>query len=286
MPHPAHTVSDYLSRAASRADASAAPAVRPRLQSRYESAPSAAPAELEAKNSAAAFPRRELAPSGAGVTSVSTTGLHAPARNKAFPDLPLTAPFASDVPALPRSSRDSIIGGSTDDSPRASLESGASSTAEPAGLTAPQIASGGTARSSPAEVIVRVPAEDIHNVSGAMGDSPPPHAAPLLRDSAVPAARRQTQTHSATVHAPAAAPPSAARAPLLELPRTAAPPLSVSVTLPAPEQRTVNITIGRLEIRAATPASPPPRAARPQSRGPLGLDEFLRSKSPRRGTQI
>jgi hypothetical protein len=66
------------------------------------------------------------------------------------------------------------------------------------------------------------------------------------------------------------------------MPRAVLPPPAVAAPAPPAEQRTVNITIGRLEIRAATPA--PPRA-RPPAAGPAGpqpLHEFLRDKAPRR----
>ena len=70
-----------------------------------------------------------------------------------------------------------------------------------------------------------------------------------------------------------------AAAPLLGEVRAELPP---DVKPPAPVTPTVNITIGRLEIRAATPAPERPRPQAPAGRGPLPLDEYLRHRSSRR----
>ena len=70
-------------------------------------------------------------------------------------------------------------------------------------------------------------------------------------------------------------------APLLGAVRTELPP-DIRAPAAAPVPPTVNITIGRLEIRAATPAPERPRPQAPAGRGPLPLDEFLRHRSSRR----
>lgn len=77
---------------------------------------------------------------------------------------------------------------------------------------------------------------------------------------------------------PQARPPAAAK-PSLPLPqrtpKIAAPP----PPLPAPEPESViTVSIGRVEIRAAQPATAPPRASRPAA-PKLGLDEYLRRRT-------
>jgi hypothetical protein len=53
---------------------------------------------------------------------------------------------------------------------------------------------------------------------------------------------------------------------------------------PAPQQApTVHVTIGRIEVRAITPLSPPAPSAAPAQPGPqLSLDDYLKQRSGER----
>jgi len=49
---------------------------------------------------------------------------------------------------------------------------------------------------------------------------------------------------------------------------------------PPPDAPSVNITIGRVEVRAVSAPAPKPRAE-PRGRQPLGLDEYLKRRGAR-----
>jgi hypothetical protein len=53
------------------------------------------------------------------------------------------------------------------------------------------------------------------------------------------------------------------------------PPAPKPVSAP-----TINVTIGRVEIRATSPA-PPPQRARPKSANVLSLEDYLRQRASR-----
>lgn len=286
MPNTFAAVSDYLSRAAGRAVPAAAPAVRPRLSSRYESAPESTIPVIEVEAGAAGPPRAAMPAEAAANPVQPRAGFMAS-----------PAPPAPGLPKLHETSAPPLLTerefhhhSTTIRETR--IEAAAASSAAPAS-TGP----GSLLESSqwPMDRLVEVhfPA----NAAPALLESPARSGGSGIAASAAVSKAAGRSEHApasaaqaAPASSPASLPPSAPRpagTPLLELPRTAAPLPVVAMTPPAPDQRTVNITIGRLEIRGAGAAPPPPRAAAPsRGRGPLGLDEFLRGKSPHRRTHL
>ena len=268
-------MSDYLSRTAERAEPGAAPAIRPRLASRYESVRESAPemtmaSEVEAPPakphhheavpaSQAPFPReveqKESAPRPAGP--------HASA------PLPVLQPVAAPGSEWAASAEPIEVPQAMPASPHASAPAPSPQSAAPL-------------------LVERV-----------VWHEKPPTTAPSVAKAAPPPApgldqveptelpepiviRQEVRIPGRTPAVPVPAPAAQRSAPLLEPARPALPPTAAPAPVAPPPAPTVNVTIGRLEIRAAVPA---PERSRPQPKakeaGPLPLDEFLRGKSPR-----
>gem|GEM_PF-4343822 len=257
------------------------PAVRPHLPSRYESAAAAAPSveQVEVDVSATRRAGPELTESVAVVRSRAGFS-ELPAQVQPPPRTPAVSPAPLPVAETlvehevhhhaafvsPKESRDSAP-------PRAPViqATPAAPLAEPLLVERTIVVSPAPAAvdaGHPRESVKIAPAVPVPHVAVAGGDVPAPATPPEIL----------SQEGTGVVRSPVLPAP-----PLLELPRAEAhPPAPVAPAVPVPEQRVVNITIGRLEIRAATPAQERSRAPQPPGRSPLPLDDFLRGKSPRR----
>ena len=275
-------MSDYLSRIAERAGPAAAPAVRPRLASRYEGTaepvPSVASSESEVEPGAPASRPRESAKSPAHLpvqplrTAVSPT--------PPLPHRPTAPPPIVPAPTVPQGVlfHDPITreqetapdrGDSGEKPPRAAAP-------PPVPLLVERII---LRESLPAEGHGKPKVMPVPPVvaRGAVEKTalPPPHA------KQSPPTRRVKNGTVGTQ--PVRSISSTRPAPLLEPARRPLPPVILPPAATPPAPPSVNITIGRLEIRAAVPAAEHARR-KPQTagHGPLPLDEFLRGKSPRR----
>jgi hypothetical protein len=276
-------MSDYLSRTAERAEPAAAPAVRPRLASRFESAADPAPAAVSTESEVhpgvpASRPRESAEPPAPLPVQ--------PVQGAVFPATPLPVRTASPPPISPAPPaaqggvlHPAIARGQDPAPDRDDLPGETPSRATalpPAPLLVERIilreASPTAAHDTPKATPVPAVA-----APGAVEETglPLPHAGPS------PQAPRAEKEMAGTQ--PARSISSTRPPPLLELARPALPPLIPPPAAAQPAPPSVNITIGRLEIRAATPATERTRA-KPQTagHGPLPLDEFLRGKSPRR----
>jgi hypothetical protein len=280
-------VSNFLQRQIARAGAGLSAVVRPRLPSLFEPAPRDQPAlELEAPGLAvesdaqpAAIRRRgpTLAPDDARVEDP----MRAPSterRDEAADRTPLAPSRAG------RKTGASPLEGffsRHDDGPRA----------EPEAPRSPRAAGAIGAAAPPKEArsLPRAPTREMTMEAArptTLEEPPPParraerhpmlapneHAssrpiAPRPRSIAIDAWSAPTlRTREVASPAPVTRGPSPRALPLREPPRPPAP--------------TIEITIGRIEVKAASPVAPPAR--RPAARGPSELETYLRGKGGRR----
>lgn len=263
-------MSNYLTRTAARAAPDTAPAVRPRLQSRFEGPATPAPAVVAWETPA---------PLPAAVAQGETSAPVLPREREVHHHHEVfRGRNEADGSIKPHGHGTHEAHTSHTDSPDPSLP------AEPpllATTPVPLALGPSPAASDPA----LAPSTIAHRLSS---NFPPPPASPVasaIAHRALAITQQPTVFSPAAQAAPAPSPighrPSSilpATAPLLESPHSALPASTIAAPA-APEQRTVNITIGRLEIRAATPAAERPRTPRQAGRSPLALDEFLSGKS-------
>ena len=269
-------MSNYLTRAAARAAPDNAAAVRPRLHSRYEGPAAPAPAAVEWET-----PAQEPAEHAPGPALLREREVHhhhhavSPAPEVNLPHGSAES-HGSNEPPVTHVIHETHTTRMTHEThlhpaPPAALPLLATTPVPVFPGPRPAAgASGFVAALPPLSPDHTPPAAP---VPPSIGHRPSVIAQQSAAFSPAPSAAPAT---SAIGHRPSSMSP--ATAPLLESPRAALP--QPAFTAPAaPEQRTVNITIGRLEIRAATPAPDRPRAPRSTGRGPLALDDFLRGKS-------
>lgn len=281
---------DFLSRLAAKA-VGTAPLVEPRLPSRFETRPEVpgetgpaweAPLETEAEvRSAPAVPaRRRPVPEPAAVGPGPREAEEADPGHQARPRPPREAGRAAQ-PAL------------------AAAQPPPPPQPQPVAVTAPAPASPsieevGAVSDIPRPLFVPTPRAEPWTPPATA--APPPALQPLPaaereRDRPFPRAPEAAEAvrpvaKSVEEPAESSRPPAAPLDLAIRMPEVRPRPtrgeIRAAEPAPAPRPPVVNITIGRVEVRAPAAAAPPARPARPPRQEPQSLADYLKQRSGRR----